>query len=69
MKELRNIIEIELATEEMQIMAYNRRKDVMLYNFQQALWFLDIHTYKYPDYQLLDGDDGSLRDGMCCNIV
>jgi len=37
--ELRNIIETELATEEMQIMAYNQRKNAMLYNLKQAVWF------------------------------
>lgn len=66
---LKNIIKTELATEEMQIMAYNNRKDAVLYNLKQALWFLDGATYKYPNYQLLDGNDGSLRDGMCCNII
>jgi hypothetical protein len=56
-KELKNII--ETANEELQIMAYNQRKDAILYSFQQALWFLDSATYKYPNYQILDGDDGS----------
>lgn len=67
--DLNHILNSELATEELQRKSYNSRKNAILCNFKQALWFLENDTYKNLNYQLINQSDGSLNDGVCCHSV
>jgi len=66
LEDLSSILDGELATEELQAQAYSSRMNAILCNFQRAIWFLDIYTYRNLNHQIVDPADGTLRPGICC---